>query len=109
MMTVHRRLHIYGAFVDYILEFAAGETEKTVSFTTEADSVNEGDGWLGVRIVPRLANPFSIGAGYAQVLVRDDDIPTVSLTQPTGPTGLTLSCGRHDLGRADCRGDRVHL
>ena len=86
-----KTVHIYGAFVDYILEFAAGETEKTLSFTTEADNVNEGDGWLGVRIVPRLANPFSIGAGYGQVLVKDDDIPTVSLTQPVGPTGLTLS------------------
>ena len=86
-----QRLHIYGAWVDYILEFAAGETEKTLSLTTEADSVNEGDGWLGVTIVPRLANPFSIRTGYAQVHVHDDDIPTVSLTQPVGPTGLTLS------------------
>ena len=86
-----RTVHIYGAFVDYILEFAPGETEKTLSLTTEADNVNEGDGWLGVRIVPRLANPFSIGAGYGQVLVKDDDVPTVSLPQPVGPTGLTLS------------------
>ena len=82
-----RTVHIYGAFVDYILEFAAGESEKTLSFTTEADNVNEGDGWLGVRIVPRLANPFSIGAGYAQVHVHDDDIPTVSISQVTLPTG----------------------
>ena len=82
---------IYGAAVDYILEFAAGETEKTLSFTTEADSVNEGDGWFGVAIVRRVANPFSIGTGYAQVHIHDDDIPTVSLTQPVGPTGLTLS------------------
>ena len=86
-----KRLTINGARVDYILEFAAGETEKTVSFTTEADSINEGDGWLAVRIVQRVANPFSIGTGYAQVLVKDDDIPTVSLNQPVGPTGLTLS------------------
>ena len=84
-------LRIYGASVDYILEFAAGETEKTLSLTTEADSVNEGDGWLGVTIAQRVANPFGIGTGYAQVLVKDDDIPTVSLTRPVGPTGLTLS------------------
>ena len=64
---------------------------KTLSFTTEADSVNEGDGWFGVTIVQRVANPFSIGTGYAQVHIHDDDIPTVSLTQPVGPTGLTLS------------------
>ena len=86
-----QRLSIHGAWVDYILEFEAGETEKTLSLTTEADSVNEGDGWLGVRIVQRVANPFSIGTGYAQALVKDDDIPTVSLIQPVGPTGLTLS------------------
>ena len=86
-----KRLTINGAWVDYILEFAAGETEKTLPLTTEADSRNEGDGWLGVRIVQRVANPFSIGTGYAQVLVKDDDIPTVSLIQPVGPTGLTLS------------------
>ena len=86
-----QRLHIYGAWVDYILEFAAGETEKTLSLTTEADNVNEGDGLLGVTIVQRVGNPFGIGTGYAQVLVKDDDIPTVSLTQPVGPTGFTLS------------------
>ena len=78
---------IYGAAVDYILEFAADETEKTLSLTTEADSVNEGDGWLGVRIVQRVANPFSIGTGYAQVHVHDDDVPTVSFSQVTLPTG----------------------
>ena len=86
-----QRLHIHGAWVDYILEFAAGETEKTLSLTTEADNVNEGDGWLGVTIVQRAGNPFGIGTGYAQVHIHDDDIPTVSLTRPVGPTGLTLS------------------
>ena len=86
-----KKLTFNGAWVDYILEFAAGETEKTLPLTTEADSINEGDGWLGVRIVQRVANPFSIGTGHAQVLVKDDDIPTVSLIQPVGPTGLTLS------------------
>ena len=80
-----QRLHIHGAWVDYILEFAAGEAEKTLSFTTEADNVNEGDGWLGVRIVQRVANPFGIGTGYAQALVQDDDIPTVSLFRQVGP------------------------
>ena len=81
------RLTINGAVVDYIVEFAPGETEKTLSLTTEADNVNEGDGWLGVRIARRAANPFGIGAGYARVHVHDDDIPTVSLTQVALPTG----------------------
>ena len=82
-----QRLTIHGAYVDYILEFAIGETEKTLSFTTEADNVNEGDGWIGVTIVQRAGNPFAIGAGYAQVHVDDDDIPTVSISQVTLPTG----------------------
>ena len=86
-----RTVHIYGAFVDYILEFAAGESEKTLSFTTEADSVNEGDGWLAVSILQRTGVPYTVETGRAQVHVKDDDIPTVSLTQPVGPTGLTLS------------------
>ena len=96
-----RTVHIYGAFVDYILEFAAGETEKTVSFTTEADNVNEGDGWLGVTIVPRLGNPFGIGAGYAQVHVHDDDIPTVSFSQVTLPTGLATLEGNTWVGELE--------
>ena len=91
-------VHIYGAFVDYILEFAAGETEKTLSFTTEADNVNEGDGWLGVTIVSRFGNPFGIGAGYAQVHVHDDDIPTVSFSQVTLPTGLATLEGNTWVG-----------
>ena len=86
-----KRLTLNGAWVDYILEFAAGETEKTLPLTTEADSVNEGDGWLGVRIVQRVANPFRIGTGYAQVLVKDDDIPTITISRVIAPTGATLS------------------
>ena len=96
-----KTVHIYGAFVDYILEFAAGETEKTLSFTTEADNVNEGDGWLGVRIVPRLANPFSIRTGYAQVHVHDDDVPTVSFSQVTLPTGLATLEGNTWVGELE--------
>ena len=86
-----QRLTINGTWVDYILEFAAGDTEKTLSLTTEADSINEGDGWLAVSILQRTGVPYSIGTGRAQVHVKDHDIPTVSLTQPVGPTGLTLS------------------
>ena len=82
-----QRLHIHGAWVDYILEFAAGEAEKTLSFTTEADNVNEGDGWFGVTIVQRAGNPFGIGTGYAQVHIHDDDVPTVTFSQVTLPTG----------------------
>ena len=62
-----KRLTINGAWVDYILEFAAGETEKTLPLTTEADSINEGDGWLGVSILQRIGVPYSVGTGRAQV------------------------------------------
>ena len=86
-----KRLTFYGAWVDYILEFAAGETEKTFSLTTEADSVNEGDGWLAVSILQRTGVPYIIETGRAQMHVKDDDIPIVSLNRPVGPTGLTLS------------------
>ena len=82
-----QRLHIHGAWVDYILEFAAGEAEKTLSFTTEADNVNEGDGWFGVTIVQRAGNLFGIGTGDAQVHIHDDDVPTVTFSQVTLPTG----------------------
>ena len=93
-----QRLSIHGAYVDYILEFAIGETEKTIAFTTEADNVNEGDGWIGVTIVQRAGNPFAIGAGYAQVHVDDDDIPTVSFSQVTLPTGAATLEGDTWMG-----------
>ena len=96
-----QRLHIHGAWVDYILEFAAGETEKTLSLTTEADNVNEGDGWLGVTIVQRAGNPFGIGAGYAQVHIRDDDVPTVTISQVTLPTGAATLEGDTWVADAD--------
>ena len=86
-----QRLFFHGTWVDYILEFAAGETEKILSLTTEADSVNEGDGWLAVNILQRTGVSYSIGTRRAQIHVEDDDIPTVSLTMPVGPTGLELS------------------
>ena len=95
------RLTINGAVVDYIVEFAPGETEKTLSLTTEADNVNEGDGWLGVRIARRAANPFGIGAGYARVHVHDDDIPTVSFSQVTLPTGLATLEGNTWVGELE--------
>ena len=96
-----QRLSVHGAWVDYILDFAAGESEKTLSFTTEADNVNEGDGWLGVTIVQRLGNRFNIDAGYAQVHVHDDDIPTVSISQVTLPTGAATLEGDIWVGDVD--------
>ena len=86
-----QRLTINGAWVDYILEFAAGETEKTLTLTTESDSVNEGDGWLAVSILQRTGVPYTVETGRAQVHVKDDDIPTITISRVIAPTGATLS------------------
>ena len=85
------QLALYGTRVDYIMEFAAGETQKELSLTTEADSRNEGDGWLAVSILEADRAPYAVGVDRAQIHVVDDDLPTVSLNQPVGPTELTLS------------------
>ena len=85
-------LSINGVRVDYILEFVAGETEKVFTLTTAADNLNEGDGLLTVSVLHRRATPFRIGGPRrADVLVKDDDVPTVSIVMPTVPTGVTLS------------------
>ncbi len=78
-----------------------GETEKTLSLTTEADNVNEGDGLLGVTIVQRAGNLFGIGTGYAQVHIHDDDVPTVTFSQVTLPTGTATLEGDTWVGDID--------
>ena len=58
--------------------FAEGVTEVTRPLASEADSDNEGDGEISVRI--RNALEYDVaGTGRATVLVEDDDIPVVSL------------------------------
>ena len=58
--------------------FAEGATETTLALTSEADSENEGDGEISVRI--RDALEYDVGSDRkATVLVEDDDIPVVSL------------------------------
>ena len=81
-----------GQVVDARVVFEAGETEAELRLTTQGDNKNEGDGYLGVRIFlnPRASFRFE-DPGYAEVLVRDDDVPTVSVVMPTLPTGMTLS------------------
>ena len=85
-------LSINGARVDYILEFGAGEAEKVLALTTRADNLNEGDGLITVSVLPGNANSYRIsGPRRADVLVKDDDTPTVSILMPTVPPGVTLS------------------
>ncbi len=63
---------------DLAVTFEPGQTETTVSLTTEADRVNEGDGEILVTINPLPAFDIA-GGGKATVLVEDDDIPEVTL------------------------------
>ena len=61
-----------------VATFERGQSEVNVSYSTEADRVNEGDGEISVTI---LASPdYEVGGtGTATVLVEDDDIPEVTL------------------------------
>ena len=62
-----------------VVTFEAGTTETTMDFATQADSVNEGDGEVTIAIVGS-PGVYEIGrTGSATVLVRDDDIPEVTL------------------------------
>ena len=62
-----------------VVTFQAGATEATLDLATEADTVNEGDGEVTVAI-RRSPGAYEInGTGAATVLVRDDDIPVVTL------------------------------
>ena len=63
---------------DVTVTFDAGAGNTTLTLTTEADAVNEGDGVISVSIVG-LASMSIDGSGSAEVLVRDDDIPEATL------------------------------
>ena len=78
--------------VDTTVVFADGESEATLVLTTEADNKNEGDGQLTVRIARFRSSPYHLGTpSSATTLVKDDDIPSISIRTPSVPTGLTLS------------------
>ena len=78
--------------VDTHVAFGEGETEATLTLTTQQDNTNEGDGRLGVHLAQRGAPRYVLGVpSRAEVLVKDDDIPTVSILMPELPTGTTLS------------------
>ena len=78
--------------VDATVTFEAGESEVPFHLTTEDDNVNEGDGLLTVRIARFDSSPYQLGdARSAEVLVKDNDVPTVSIAMPELPEGMTLS------------------
>ena len=73
---------------DTTVTLAAGARESTLTVTTEADRVNEGDGQL--HAVVRSSSRYGIGGtGSATVLVEDDDIPEVTLRW-LSPAEITL-------------------
>ena len=81
-----------GAVVDTTVTFEPGEGEAMLRLTTHDDNLNEGDGLLKVRIGRVASAPYQAGdPRAADVLVKDDDIPTVSIRMPELPTGMTLS------------------
>ena len=81
-----------GTVVDTTVTFEPGEGEVLLRLTTHDDNVNEGDGLLTVRIARSSSSLYRPGKPRkAEVLVRDNDIPTVSIRMPELPTGMTLS------------------
>ena len=107
-----------GVVYDQRVDFEVGETEKLLNYTTEADNINEGDGLLTVTIIgDNSSAAYRVGESVsADVLVVDDDIPTISIRRPVAPADITLSeSGDTWLGeiiegdpvsvRLDCTGD----
>ena len=78
--------------VDATVTFEVGASEVVFHLTTQDDNVNEGDGLLTVRIARFDSSPYQLGdARSAEVLVKDNDVPTVSIAMPELPEGMTLS------------------
>ena len=107
-----------GVIYDQRVDFEVGETEKLLTYTTEADNINEGDGLLTVTIIgDNSSAAYRVGESVsADVLVVDDDIPTISIRRPVAPADITLSeSGDTWVGeiiegdpvsvRLDCTGD----
>ena len=75
----------YAAISPGTLNFAAGQTEKTVDVTVNGDTIDE----LNETVVLRLSSPSNAAlSGGAQTLdgtgtINDDDTPTVSVADAT--------------------------
>ena len=81
-----------GQTFDTTVTLQPGITEATVVLTTQSDNRNEGDGLIGLEIGSSPTGAYSLSdTASAHVLVKDDDIPTISIRRPSAPTGLTLS------------------
>ena len=81
-----------GQTFDTTVTLQPGITEATVVLTTQADNRNEGDGLITLEIGNSGTGAYSLSdTASASILVKDDDIPTISIRRPSAPTGLTLS------------------
>ena len=81
-----------GERYDTTVVFEAGDVRQTLTLTTVADNVVEGDGQITVRVARSPDGAYSRGEGdSAQVIVEDDDVPTVSIVSVVTPSGATLS------------------
>ena len=81
-----------GTAADTTVAFEEGDGEVQLRLTTDDDNVNEGDGLVTVRIARFDSSPYRLGdPRSAEVLVRDDDVPTVSIAMPESPAGMALS------------------
>ena len=76
---------------DATVTFANNAARAELRLTTQADSKVEGDGLLTVSLAGNRA--YSIDARDAEVLVRDDDIPELTL-EFSYPAGTTVENGR---------------
>ena len=63
----------YTALVDQVIEFLAGETQKTIDITTIDDAIDEDDETFSVSFVP--TNVVGRAAATAAVTVADNDPP----------------------------------
>ena len=74
----HRKVMTSGT-TSIVVTFEAGTTETTLNLATQADRVNEGDGEVTVSIKSSPEAYEINGTGADTILVRDDDIPEVTL------------------------------
>ena len=81
-----------GGVVDTTVAFEEGDGEVLVRLTTDDGNVNEGDGLVPVRIARFDTSLYGLGdTRAAEVLVKDNDVHTVSLRMPELPVGMAVS------------------
>ena len=81
-----------GQRYDTTVVFEPGDVWQMLTLTTAADNVVEGNGQITVRVTRSPDGSYLRGeSDSAQVIVEDDDVPTVSIASVITPSGATLS------------------